>query len=111
MSTIEGNIEWLSIQEHTDRYGKEIKLRIGIDHSAKTKTFISPFKEVSKEVFAEFIHNYPRRLKLDVNGIPQPPVLSYYDRAIGEEVAYVQLKNFLSEGDKLDENNSFYILK
>jgi hypothetical protein len=40
---------------------------------------VSNFKSVPKEIFDGFIAAYPRQLVKDVNGVHEPPLLTYND--------------------------------
>lgn len=45
-------------------------------------------KRVSKQDFAGFIQNYPRRLTVDCCGICDPPLLSYNDFSLANRFPY-----------------------
>lgn len=45
-------------------------------------------KNVTKEEFDEFLRTYPRPLKCDVNGICEPPAVSYNDFALANRWPY-----------------------
>lgn len=84
-------------------------LRIGIDMSIESVTVDSPYAKVSKEVFMEYLDTYPYNLIMDVNGIHVPPLLNFHDIDTNEIMMAIVIDNFQTEGDKWDENNTFYV--
>lgn len=46
------------------------------------------FKPVNKEDFIEFIEKYPRKLKMDVYGVCDPPLITYNDFELANRWPY-----------------------
>lgn len=45
-------------------------------------------KKVTKEEFIKFIQNYPRKLKMDVWGACEPPLITYNDFELADRWPY-----------------------
>ncbi len=63
------------------------------------------YKEVSKEELQEFLKEYPRKLKIDVTGICDPPLITYNDFELANRWPYsIVAKHYVYE----DDPNHYY---
>ena len=63
-------------------------------------------KKVTKEEFNEFLDNYPRKLKCDVCGISEPPLVTYNDFELADRWPYSVIASTCVYSD--DPNDYFY---
>ena len=71
-------------------------------------TAIADTRRVSKKEFQNFIKNYPRHLELDVNGISEPPCITYNDFQLANRWPYsIVAQTFCYD----DDPNDYYYCK
>lgn len=73
-------------------------------------------KSVSKEEYEKFLEDYPRKLRRDVNGISEPPSITFNDFELADRWPYsVVARSWVYSDNPVDyyysENPSFYIME
>ena len=68
------------------------------------------WKKVTKEEFEQYLKNYPRELETDVNGICEPPLVTYNDFTLGKYPQSIVAKYYNNKmGYEPDRPIEYYI--